>query len=155
MAYYRQDMQNFMPSQFFSEKDKNMEFINHFAELNPTMLENFNISDFPVGTFLAHQQPEFPAIFAHNLAATSHVDYFNEAPVVHTNQLIGDVCRESKKRKVIEQSRSSSYKISSASSGNEAKENSRIEQKNVCIDLLINFFIFDHFYFEFDISVSM
>ena len=41
-------MQSFRPSQPFLGMDVTMEMVNQFAEMNPIMLENFNITDVSV-----------------------------------------------------------------------------------------------------------
>uniref|UniRef100_A0A6M2ERI7 BHLH domain-containing protein n=1 Tax=Populus davidiana TaxID=266767 RepID=A0A6M2ERI7_9ROSI len=107
--------------------DMNMEMLKHLPELNPSILENFSIiHGFSADSFLAHQQPEFPATYNHNnLSSTSHPDILSTAALVHTVTLNQNAFHERKKPKAMEQSTGSSKNVSPPASINitEKKKN--------------------------------
>ena len=124
-------MQSFRPSQPFLGMDVTMEMVNQFAEMNPIMLENFNITDVSVETLLAHQQPEFMGSVAHNLPSSFESGGLSSMAVAHSIPLSGNAFHESKRRKVMEQSKSSSENISHIASPSGFKENTSTKKKNV------------------------
>ncbi|KAJ7000566.1 transcription factor BEE 3-like [Populus alba x Populus x berolinensis] len=93
--------------------DMNMEMLKHLPELNPSILESFSIiHGFSADSFLAHQQPEFPATYNHNnLSSTSHPDILSTAPLVHSVTLNQNVFHERKRPKAMEQSTGSSKNV--------------------------------------------
>ncbi|RVW84554.1 Transcription factor BEE 1 [Vitis vinifera] len=123
-------MQSFRPSQPFLGMDVTMEMVNQFAEMNPIMLENFNITDVSVENLLAHQQPELMGTFAYNLQSSFESNGLSSMPVVQSMPSSGNAFHESKRRKVMEQSKSSSENISSMASGSGLKEISSTKKKN-------------------------
>ncbi|KAG5247551.1 transcription factor BEE [Salix suchowensis] len=115
MAEFAEYLQRLRASQPLTDQmmDMNMEMLKHLPELHPT------------GSFLAYQQPEFPATYNHNnLSSTS--DILSTAPPVHTVTLNQNIFHESKKRKAVEQSTRSSKNVSPTASINitEKKNNS-------------------------------
>ncbi|KAJ6368371.1 hypothetical protein OIU77_021243 [Salix suchowensis] len=128
MAEFAEYLQRLRASQPLTDQmmDMNMEMLKHLPELHPSILENFGIThDFSAGSFLAYQQPEFPATYNHNnLSSTS--DILSTAPPVHTVTLNQNIFHESKKRKAVEQSTRSSKNVSPTASINitEKKNNS-------------------------------
>ncbi|KAJ6402685.1 hypothetical protein OIU84_014732 [Salix udensis] len=128
MAEFAEYLQKLRGSQPLTDQmmDMNMEMLKHLPELHPSILENFGIThDFSAGSFLAYQQPEFPATYNQNsLSSTS--DILSTAPPVHTVTLNQNIFHESKKRKAVEQSARSSKNVSPTASINitEKKNNS-------------------------------
>ncbi|WKA03799.1 hypothetical protein VitviT2T_021888 [Vitis vinifera] len=127
---FSDSMQSFRPSQPFLGMDVTMEMVNQFAEMNPIMLENFNITDVSVENLLAHQQPELMGTFAYNLQSSFESNGLSSMPVVQSMPSSGNAFHESKRRKVMEQSKSSSENISSMASGSGLKEISSTKKKN-------------------------
>ncbi|GAV89543.1 HLH domain-containing protein [Cephalotus follicularis] len=115
--------------------DMNMEMMNQLIELNPTLMDSFNVGYFSVETYLAHQQPENPSASCthNNLFSTFHEAGLSSVPAVHTvtSNEDEDVFYENKKRKAMEQSASSSIIVSPASSTVKAgtKKSSAKEKK--------------------------
>lgn len=137
MAEFTEYLQRLRPSQPFTEMDMNMEMLKQLPELNPNILENFSAADFSLDSFLAHQQPEFPANYSQsNLSCAFQPDIFNALPIIHTVTSNQNVFPESKKRKTMEQSTSSSKNISPTASTTNTKK------KNVSICLFLEFFFF-------------
>ena len=132
MAEFAEYLQGLRASQPLTDQmmDMNMEMLKHLPELHPSILENFGIThDFSAGSFLAYQQPEFPATYNHNnLSSTSHTDILSTEPLVHTVTLNQNIFHESKKRKAMEQSTRSSKNVSPTAS---------TEKKNVRICLFL------------------
>jgi hypothetical protein len=126
MAEFEKDLQCFKPSIPFSE------MINQFIQPNTSMMGNFNFTDSTVDNFLGYQQSENHAagLLAHDLPGTSYSNCLNELPTVHTITSTRHVFHESKKRKVMELSTSSSESIPSTAS-RELKDNSNSAKKNV------------------------
>ncbi|KAF8390119.1 hypothetical protein HHK36_024641 [Tetracentron sinense] len=94
MAEFTGDLQSFKPSLPFLGMDSNMELINQFAELNPSVLENYNLSFqsfFSSDNFLNQLQPEFLTNFTDNLLGFFHPNGINAAPVVQSMASAGDV----------------------------------------------------------------
>lgn len=124
MAEFEQDLQCSKPSLPFSEINTDIEMINQFTQPNASMmgLGNFNITDFTVDNFLGYQQqPEYQAagLLANDLPGTTYSNCLTELPTVHTMiTSTRHVFHESKKRKVMELSTTSSE------SNNSAKKNS-------------------------------
>ncbi|XP_031280897.1 transcription factor bHLH75-like [Pistacia vera] len=118
MADFRQHMQSFRPCQPFSEIDMNMEMFKQFAELKPSMLDNFNIPNFSLETPLVHQQLEFPANCNHNNLFTNFhtAESLITMPVVQNITANLDVFHENKQREAPEQSTSISKNISTSAS---------------------------------------
>ena len=115
MAEFAEYLQRLGASQPLTEMmDMNMEMLKHLPELNPSILESFSIiHDFSADhSFLAHQQPEFPATYNHNnLSSTSHPDILSAAPLVHSVTLDQNVFHERKRPKAMEQSTGSSKNV--------------------------------------------
>ncbi|KAF8399112.1 hypothetical protein HHK36_014977 [Tetracentron sinense] len=133
MAVYGGDLHSFKLPHPFLEMDSNMELITQFAELNPSVLGNSNLSiqnfmDFSNDNFLAQHQLEFPVNFTHNLPGLFHSDGPNAVPIVEPGALAGDVFHGSKKRKAIMESSSinSSPLVSETGLGSDNK----IKRKN-------------------------
>ncbi|XP_044468851.1 transcription factor bHLH75-like [Mangifera indica] len=118
MADFRQDMQSFRPCQPFSEMDMNMEMLKQFAELKPSMLENFNIPNFSSETPLANQQLQFlencnhSNLFSNFHTATSLITQ----PIVQNITANEDVFHENKLTEEPEQSNTISKNISTSAS---------------------------------------
>lgn len=128
MAEFAEYLKRLGASQPLTETmDMNMEMLKHLPELNPSILENFsNIHGFSADSFLAHQQPEFPATYNHNnLSSTSHPEILSTAALVHTVTLNQNAFHERKKPKAMEQSTGSSNNVSPPASINitEKKKN--------------------------------
>ncbi|KAF8407801.1 hypothetical protein HHK36_006937 [Tetracentron sinense] len=135
MAAFTGDLLSFKPSLPFLEMDSNIEMLNQFPELNPSVLEisNLNIQsfmDFSKDNFLAQHQPEFPVNFAHNLPGLLHPAGQNVMPVAQSVALAGDVSHESKKRKSMAVSKSSSRKSSPPVSETGVDGDNKIKGKN-------------------------
>ncbi|GMY24372.1 transcription factor BEE 1-like [Fagus crenata] len=105
--------------------------MNQLVEPNASIMGNCNSTDLTVDDFLSFQQLEYQASMAdHNLPGTSHSSCLNELPIVYNVTSTRDVFHESKKRKVMELSTSSSESISLAASGDESKDDNSSAKKN-------------------------
>lgn len=134
MADFGLDLQYFIPSSE-SEMTTDIKMRSKFAEPNPIILENFNITEFTVGNFLGYPQPEVQAgLLAQNLYGASHSNCLYEFPTVHTIASNRDVFHENKKRKVMELSASSSESIPSTTSRDEFRDNTSSRKNNVCLN---------------------
>lgn len=116
----------FKPSLPSLEMHENMT-MNQFGEPNPTMLENFNITDSLVENFLGYhyQPPEYPQDLSYNFPGTSHSFHLNEIQA-HTIDLTRESSHESKK---IEPSQTGSEDVCSTASAKRSKDK---KKKNVC-----------------------
>ncbi|CAK7344337.1 unnamed protein product [Dovyalis caffra] len=124
MAEFAEYLQRLRPSQPLTEMmGMNMEMLKYLPELNQSIMENFSIPDFSAETFLAHQQPELPATYNHsNLSSAFHPDILSTKPVVRPATLNRNVYHESKKRKAMEQSTSSSKNFSPIASTDDTEQ---------------------------------
>ncbi|GMQ11297.1 hypothetical protein CsSME_00053976 [Camellia sinensis var. sinensis] len=98
-------LQTQKPSFSFLDIDPNTELMNHFAELNPTSMENpnLNFQSFmgfsSLDNFFMHQQPEFPGNLADNFPSIFHHEDKNVLPVAEPIFSAGN---ENKKRKAMD-----------------------------------------------------
>ncbi|KAG6720369.1 hypothetical protein I3842_03G057400 [Carya illinoinensis] len=122
--------QCFKPSIPYSDINTAIEMLSQFAGPSASIMEDFEITNFTLDNFLAYQQPEYQAGMAHSLSGTSHLNCQNELPSLHTSSSTNDVFHESKKRKVLELSTSSSESLPSAASRNQLKDNYSSAKQN-------------------------
>ncbi|KAK7845726.1 transcription factor BEE 1 [Quercus suber] len=115
MAEFTADMQGFRPSFPVLDIDQNMDIINQYAGLNPSVLETSNLdfqcyNPFSNGNVFSHQAPEFTANLAETIPATFHEFNQNVMPAAqHINvTAAGNESHESQKRKAMDMSESSS-----------------------------------------------
>ncbi|CAK9167829.1 unnamed protein product [Ilex paraguariensis] len=125
MADFTSNFQCFEPSIPFLDADPNMELINHFPELNPSAIESSNLNfqnfmGFSNDNFIAKQLPEFGGNLAENFPGFFPHDHKNVAPVSEPIVYRVD-SHESKKRKHIDVSESSSGYSSPPASENGIK----------------------------------
>lgn len=133
MADFRENMQSLRANQAFTELGMNMEMVKHFAELKPSMLENFNTSNFSLATPLANQQPEFLAGCSYdNSFSNFQTDSLIVLPSVRTIKGNDDVLFESSRREVTEQSTRFSKTMCSSASTSEIQGDTYKNKKNVC-----------------------
>ncbi|CAL5445153.1 unnamed protein product [Camellia sinensis] len=98
-------LQTQKPSFSFLDIDPNTELMNHFAELNPTSMENpnLNFQSFmgfsSLDNFFMHQQPEFPGNLADNFPSIFHHEDKNVLPAAEPIFSAGN---ENKKRKAMD-----------------------------------------------------
>ncbi|KAJ4707091.1 Transcription factor [Melia azedarach] len=134
MADFGHNMQGLRNCQPFSEMGMNLEMLKQFAELKPSMLQNFNLPfpQSPLETPLPHQQAEFPGSCTHNSCFSSFQSdsLIAAVPGIHTITGNGSVSYESKKREVAEQSTSFSKNISSSASTSEFQGDTNKNRKN-------------------------
>ena len=134
MFDFQEDWQCFRPFIPSSEISRDIKMMNQLVEPNASIMGNCNSTDLTVDDFLSFQQLEYQASMAdHNLPGTSHSSCLNELPIVYNVTSTRDVFHESKKRKVMELSTSSSESISLAASRDESKDDNSSSKKNVCI----------------------
>lgn len=115
MAEFTVDMQGFRSSFPVLDIDQNMDIINQYAGLNPSVLETSNLdfhcyNPFSNGNVFGHQAPEFTANLAETIPATFHEFNQNVMPEAqHINvTAAGNEFHESQKRKATDMSESSS-----------------------------------------------
>ncbi|KAL4652106.1 hypothetical protein ACB092_01G209200 [Castanea dentata] len=130
MSDFQEQLQYFKPSIPSSEITSDINMVNQLVQPNASVMGNFSITDLTVDDFLSFQQLEFQSGMAQNLPATSHSNSLNELPIVYAITSTRDVFHESKKRKVMELSTSSSESISLAASGDDLKDNNSSTKKN-------------------------
>ncbi|KAK9278367.1 hypothetical protein L1049_027932 [Liquidambar formosana] len=130
MRLITRKLQSLKPSYPFLEVDPNMELVNQFTELNPTVLDSPNLNyhsfmGFSNDTFFSHQTPEFPGNLEENFPGIFHLNEQNVMPVAQPIVSEGNYCHESKKRKAMD--------VSESSSGNSSSPVSEtgIKRKNV------------------------
>lgn len=132
MSDFQEQLQYFKPSIPSSEITRDINMMNQLVQPNASIMGNFSITDLTVDDFLSFQQLEYQSGMAQNLPGTSHSNSLNELPIVYAITSTRDVFHESKKRKVMELSTSSSESISLAASGDDLKDNNSSTKKNVC-----------------------
>lgn len=124
-------MQSSRANQAFTELGMNMEMVKHFAELKPSMLENFNTPNFSLATPLANQQPEFLAGCSYdNSFSNFQTDSLIVLPSVRTIKGNEDVLYESSRREVTEQSTRISKTMCSSASTSEIQGDTYKNKKN-------------------------
>ncbi|KAK7815641.1 transcription factor bee 3 [Quercus suber] len=130
MSDFQEQLQYFKPSIPSSEITRDINLMNQLVQPNASIMANFSITDLTVDDFLSFQQLECQSGMAQNLPGTSHSNSLNELPIVYAITSTRDVFHESKKRKVMELSTSSSESISLAASGDDLKDNNSSTKKN-------------------------
>lgn len=147
MADFTADLQSFKPSFPFLDIDPNMELILQFSGISPSVLENSNFNLQPLlpfsnDNFLGSQTAEFPGNLAENFLGIVNQNNQNHAapfPQLSSTSSApaGNEFQESKKRKIME--------ISESSSANTSPHISEtgVKRKNV----IISSFLFDIEYF--------
>ncbi|KAJ8761316.1 hypothetical protein K2173_001372 [Erythroxylum novogranatense] len=134
MAEFEEYLQTLRPYQPSTEMDMNVEMMKQQAESNPSMLENLSVAGFSVlqHSFLAHQQPEFPASDCHNnLFSALQPDILSSSPIVHTviSNQNNTFSESSENRKEMEQSSSNSKGLGKRTKGkNKIKEVEKAEE---------------------------
>lgn len=113
--------------------DLTMEMATQFAEMNPIMLENFNMADVSVETLLACKHPGAMGAVAQSIPSGFESSGLSSMPVAHNRPVNGNTSHDSKRRKVMEQSQSSS-------SGSALKGNGSAKKKNVSFSALLLIF---------------
>ncbi|KAA8541232.1 hypothetical protein F0562_025161 [Nyssa sinensis] len=113
MSEFTMDMQTFKPSYPFLDFETNMELMNHFPDLNPSVTANSNLNfqcfmGFSNDNFLVQQAPEFPGNLAENLPCIFHPDDKNVMLASEPIISAGSDFPGSKKRKAMDVSESSS-----------------------------------------------
>ena len=136
MSDFQEQLQYFKPSIPSSEITRDINMMNQLVQPNASIMGNFSITDLTVDDFLSFQQLECQSGMAQNLPGTSHSNSLNELPIVYAITSTRDVFHESKKRKVMELSTSSSESISLAASGDDLKDSNSSTKKNVCVIFL-------------------
>lgn len=132
MADFTADLASFRPSFPILDFDPSMEQINQFTEINQTILDNSNMNfhsfmPFNNDNFFSPQAPEFPGNLAESFPAIFHQNNQNVMPVSHPTTIPGNEMEfhESKKRKAMDVSESSSMNSSPQVS------DSGVKRKNV------------------------
>ncbi|XP_059664540.1 transcription factor BEE 3-like [Cornus florida] len=127
MADFAADMQmSFKPALSFLDIDPNMDLVNHFQDLNPSVLDNHsNFMSFSNEDFLIQQTPEFPGNLEDNFPAIFHRHDKNFVPVLEPTISPVNDFHEIKKRKLV-------MDISESSSANSSPPVSKngIKRKN-------------------------
>ncbi|KAA8542714.1 hypothetical protein F0562_023787 [Nyssa sinensis] len=139
-------MQNFKPSFSFLDFDPNVELLNHFPDLNPSVLDNPNLNfqgfmGFSNDNFLVQQAPEFPGNLIESFPGIFYPD--DKSVVLASEPIVsaGSDFHESKKRKAMDVSESSSGNSSPLVSENGIKRKNvrrgKINEKLRCLQDIV------------------